>query len=182
MRSRIIRVAIEAFGVHGFDGVSTRTIAEMAGVTAPALQYYFGGKQRLYLACAEFIATTIESRLHSWFARRTLAGEKSSRKELVLQLHDLLSAILDMLIESDLTEAWGLFVTKEQAHPTDAFETIFRRMQGPVIRLCAAFVAKLSNLPKHDPQVTVTALSLYGQVTFYRSGRESISGSLEQAN
>ena len=37
-RSRIIRVAIEAFGMRGFEGASTRTIAEMAGVSAPALQ------------------------------------------------------------------------------------------------------------------------------------------------
>lgn len=175
-RAHIIRVAIEAFGVHGFEGASTRTIAEMAGVSAPVLQYYFGGKQRLYLACADFIATTIGSRLGSNIAgaRQTLASEKSSRKDLVLQLHDLLSAILDMLLESDMTEAWTLFVMREQAHPTAAFETIFERMQGPVIRLCAAFVAKLSDLSENDPQVTITALSLYGQITSFRSGRESV--------
>jgi len=165
-----------AGGFSGFEGASTRTIAEMAGVTAPALQYYFSGKKRLYLACAEFIATTVESRLDSTFAcaRKTLARETSSRKDLVLQLHDLLSAILSMLIESDLTEAWTLFVVREQADPTDAFKTIFKKMQGPVIRLCGAFIARLTNLPEDDPQVTVTALSLYGQVTFFRSGRESI--------
>ncbi len=175
-RSRIIRVAIEAFGMHGFEGAPTRTIAEMAGVSAPALQYYFGGKQRLYLACAEFIATTIGSRLGSTIAdaQQTLAREKPSRKDLVLQLHDLLSTILDMLLESEMTEAWTFFVMREQAHPTAAFDAIFERTQGPVIRLCAAFVARLSDLSEDDPQVTVTALSLYGQVTSFRSGRETI--------
>ncbi len=175
-RSRIIRVAIEAFGVNGFEAASTRTIAEMAGISAPALQYYFGGKQRLYLACADFIATTIGSRLGSTIsaARQTLASEKSSRKDLVLQLNDLLSAILDMLLESDMTEPWTLFVMREQAHPTAAFETIFERTQGPVIRLCAGFLARLLDLSEDDPQVTVTALCLYGQITSVRSGRESI--------
>ena len=180
-RSRLIRMAIEAFGLHGFEGVSTRTIAAMAGVRAPALQYYFGGKQGLYLACADFIATTIGSRLVTVMsrARQTLASEESSKNDLVRQLHDLLSAILDMLLESDMTEAWTLFVMREQAHPTAAFETIFELTQGPVIRLCSALVAKLSGLSEDDPKVNVTALSLYGQITFFRSGRESLLRVLE---
>ena len=45
-RQRIIEAAIELFGERGFAGASTREIAAMAGVNAPALQYYFENKGR----------------------------------------------------------------------------------------------------------------------------------------
>jgi TetR/AcrR family transcriptional regulator, regulator of cefoperazone and chloramphenicol sensitivity len=58
-RQRIVEAAIEVFGVLGYDGASTRLIARQAGVTLPAFQYYFAGKQGLYLACAEYIKERI---------------------------------------------------------------------------------------------------------------------------
>lgn len=55
-RQRIIEAAIELFGERGFAGASTREIAAMAGVNAPALQYYFENKEGVYRACVEAIA------------------------------------------------------------------------------------------------------------------------------
>src|SRR3954462_7425033 len=54
-RLRIIRAAVELFGQKGFDRVSTRDIAARAGVNAPVLQYYFEGKEGLYVACIEYM-------------------------------------------------------------------------------------------------------------------------------
>jgi len=54
-RSKIINAAIHLFGQQGFGGASTREIAARAGVSAPALQYYFESKQGVYCACVESI-------------------------------------------------------------------------------------------------------------------------------
>jgi TetR/AcrR family transcriptional regulator, regulator of cefoperazone and chloramphenicol sensitivity len=43
-RTRILEAALELFAASGFEGASTRTIAEQAGVNLPAIQYYFGSK------------------------------------------------------------------------------------------------------------------------------------------
>lgn len=174
-RSRIIRVAIEAFGLQGYEGVSTRTIAQMAGVNAPALQYYFGGKQGLYSACADHIAVIIGSRLASSLAdaRQVLAAETSAKDMILLQLHCLLSEILDLLLRSDV-ETWPLFVLREQTHPTPAFDSIYDKIMGPVIRTCAALVARLADLPENDPEAAVVAFGLYGQITAFRFGREAV--------
>src|SRR5487761_1132003 len=61
-RAKIVAAALEIFGAYGFDGASTRMIADKARVNLPALAYYFGGKRGLYRACAEHIAARIESR------------------------------------------------------------------------------------------------------------------------
>src|ERR1700688_4769512 len=55
-RARIVEVALKTFGNEGFKGATTRQIADDAGVNLPALKYYFGGKEGLYLACAHEIA------------------------------------------------------------------------------------------------------------------------------
>lgn len=174
-RQRIIVVALEAFGVQGYEGMSTRAIAELAGVTAPALQYYFGGKQGLYLACADYIAEAVGSRLAGSLAsaQRALANKTSSKDDILAQMHGLLSEILDMLVGSD-AKAWGLFVLREHAHPTEAFDSIYDKTMGPVIRTCASLVAKLRDLPDDDPEAAIIALGLYGQITSFRFGREAV--------
>ena len=43
-RARIVDAALALFGEYGFDGASTRDIAERAGVNAPAIGYYFDNK------------------------------------------------------------------------------------------------------------------------------------------
>src|SRR5688572_24745215 len=49
-RQRILEAAIHAFAAGGFEGASTREIAEAAGVTDPLLFYHFKSKAELYYA------------------------------------------------------------------------------------------------------------------------------------
>ena len=44
-RARIVEAAVVVFGERGYDGASTRDLANAAGVNAPAIQYYFDGKE-----------------------------------------------------------------------------------------------------------------------------------------
>lgn len=54
-RELLLDSAGELFAEKGFDGVSTRMIAERAGVKLSAIHYHFGSKEKLYreacLAC-----------------------------------------------------------------------------------------------------------------------------------
>src|SRR6204780_4233675 len=54
-KERILNAALAEFGNASFLTATTRGIAEAAGVSLPTLQYYFGSKEGLYLACAEAI-------------------------------------------------------------------------------------------------------------------------------
>src|SRR6201994_488927 len=58
-RARIVTAALRMFGERGFEAASTRDIATLAGVNAPALQYYFDNKEGLYLACVEHIVKRV---------------------------------------------------------------------------------------------------------------------------
>ncbi|NNL64825.1 MAG: TetR/AcrR family transcriptional regulator [Myxococcales bacterium] len=47
-RERILAAALDAFSERGFDGATTRDIAQRAGVNLGLIQYYFEGKQNLW--------------------------------------------------------------------------------------------------------------------------------------
>jgi len=47
----ILEVATEAFTQFGYDRVSTRMIAEQAGITVPSIYLHFKDKRALYLKC-----------------------------------------------------------------------------------------------------------------------------------
>ncbi|MFI0353940.1 TetR/AcrR family transcriptional regulator [Actinomadura sp. 9N407] len=52
-RERIIDVATRLFAALGYDGTSTRMIAEAAGLNIATVAYHAGGKRDLYLAVME---------------------------------------------------------------------------------------------------------------------------------
>src|SRR5687768_5192858 len=58
-RAELIEAALDVFGRLGYEGASTRVIAKTAGANLAAIVYHFGGKEALYLAVAEHVATSI---------------------------------------------------------------------------------------------------------------------------
>ena len=60
-RRRILDAALEVFAAEGYEGASTRLLAERAGVNLPAIQYYFGSKEGLYRAVIDSIIEHTEA-------------------------------------------------------------------------------------------------------------------------
>ncbi|MHC4112881.1 MAG: TetR/AcrR family transcriptional regulator [Planctomycetota bacterium] len=48
VQDRLLDAAEQLFSEHGFDGASVRDIAATAGCNIAAVNYYFGGKDKLY--------------------------------------------------------------------------------------------------------------------------------------
>jgi TetR/AcrR family transcriptional regulator, regulator of cefoperazone and chloramphenicol sensitivity len=75
-RKRLIETAIEIFAVNGFDGTSTRMLAERAQANLGAIPYYFGGKAGLYRAAAQHIADGLSEKM---LATVTGSGTRAER-------------------------------------------------------------------------------------------------------
>src|ERR1700684_2912857 len=60
-RQRTLDAALKAFGEASFKAVTTRRIAQAAGVSLPTLRYYFGDKEGLYRACADALVDRYRS-------------------------------------------------------------------------------------------------------------------------
>lgn len=62
-KSQLIAAALAQFGEYGLHA-TTRDIAAQAGQNIAAIPCYFGSKEDLYLACAQWIADFIGTQFH----------------------------------------------------------------------------------------------------------------------
>ena len=54
-RDRVLHAALECFGAFGFEGTSTRAVAERAGLSHPLLLYHFASKEQLWRSTMEAV-------------------------------------------------------------------------------------------------------------------------------
>jgi AcrR family transcriptional regulator len=58
-RARIVKAAIEEFAARGFKGASMDAIAARTHTTRALINYYFGGKEKIYIAVLEQVYSEI---------------------------------------------------------------------------------------------------------------------------
>jgi AcrR family transcriptional regulator len=175
-RQRIIEAALDVFGRHGFEGASTRMLAQAAGVNLAAIAYYFGGKEGLYRAVAEHVVAAISERQAEAAARAKAALEDPSlgREAALEQLLDLVDSLAVMLVAAGPADRWAAFVIREQMQPAAAFDIIFHGFQARMHGLVAGLVARVLGRDPRDPEVLVTASTLIGQVLVFRAARTTM--------
>lgn len=173
-RLRIIKAAIECFGESGFEGASTRDIAQRAGVNAPALLYYFANKEGLYQTCAEYIADEALAFFSSALdhARTVLNGEPT-HAALIDAFLRIQGAIADKILMAPQNIDTRMFFARQQAgyEPGIASEIIQQRLKDPMNDVCAQLVSRISGLAEDDPLTIVRMLSLNGQVLVFHMTR-----------
>ncbi|WP_433227578.1 TetR/AcrR family transcriptional regulator [Actinomadura formosensis] len=74
-RERILDVATRLFAALGYDGTSTRMIAEAAGLNVATVAYHVGGKRDLYLAVMERAHLAERAALEGALAKITFDAE-----------------------------------------------------------------------------------------------------------
>jgi AcrR family transcriptional regulator len=171
-RQRLLEAGIELFAELGYERASTRAIARHAGVSLPALQYYFGGKEGLHRACAEYIMEDVRSRLGPAAERVRLALERSDLTR--AQLLELLRAVVEPFLEglaTDRPESWALFFARVQGEHNAAFEAIFEQIGRRLLATAIEIVSRILGLPAASPEVTIRSVFIVGQLTLVRRAR-----------
>lgn len=174
-RGRLLEAGIELFAELGYERASTRAIARRAGVSLPALQYYFGGKEGLHRACAEHITADVRSRLDPAAARvRTALG----RRDLTgAELLELLRAVVEPFLEGLATErpeSWALFFARAQGEHNAAFDAIFQQVSGRLLALVTEIVGRILGRSPGSPEVAIRAVAIVGQTALVRRARPII--------
>src|ERR1041384_5692348 len=89
----IVKVATQLFAALGYDGTSTRQIAEAAGLNIATVNYHVGGKRELYLAVMERAHLAERTALDQALARLTGTGP-------VVAIHRLMDDYLDFCVDN----------------------------------------------------------------------------------
>ena len=164
---RLLDIAIREFGAKGLEGASTRGIAAAAGTAMSAITYHYGGKEGLYLAAADRIAALMAQRMSDELAGEATIGHDdptAAREGLVR----MLVRMADTMAHPD-TEAWSLFIVREQMHPTEAFERVYAGGMGRMLELLARLVRVATGCEPRD--ACFAAMTLIGQPLALRASR-----------
>jgi AcrR family transcriptional regulator len=173
-RLRIIGAAIAVFGERGFDGATTREIAQRAGVNPPALQYYFENKEGVYRACANHIASTSRERYEPMMVQVERALKAGvTEEEAIGMFCDLLDVLVEHLLNSTDYRSRHLFMARVQSGhaPEEGIDLIREKVSHPVSRTSAALLSRLSGLPADDATLRMKSLMLFGQVMIFHVAR-----------
>ncbi|WDZ81183.1 CerR family C-terminal domain-containing protein (plasmid) [Ensifer adhaerens] len=173
-REKLLTSSIDVFGRYGFDGASTRMLAETAGVNLQAIPYYFGGKEGLYIAAAEHLASVIVGHVGDLriailerLARLDGEGKAMSPEE----ARDLLTQMAQRMVAifvSRQSESWARFIIREQMEPTEAFERVYANVMGPMIGMAGRLVATILDEPPQSEHVRLKTLSFVGSILVFR--------------
>ena len=132
-KAALIDAAGALFAEHGFDGVSTRMIADRAGVNLGGIHYYFGGKEALY--CEAFrVAVNPDTRVNVG-AAVAAAGDAirtpEGRARIVLEI--VRRVFRSFYVPQ--TPEWRMrFIVRELANPSSALPMLVDEVFRPDYR------------------------------------------------
>src|SRR3984885_175972 len=170
-RQRILDAALKAFGEASFTAMTTRRIAQAAGVSLPTLQYYFGDKEGLYRACAETIVERYRRHTGAAAQAARASSEDRDAETTRAQLKTLIRALPGFLVGSTEAERWAQFVARELRDPGPAFEILYESLWRPGVELIARLIARILGRPQNDPAARIQALLLISSLLAFQSGR-----------
>jgi len=177
VHERLLETAISEFGAKGLDGASTRGIAAAARTAMSSITYHYGGKEGLYLATADYIASQMEDvpagiRVGSEGFPQTPEAARAA-------LHAMLGRMVDKL-SSQRSESWSLFIVREQIRPTEAFDRIYAGPMGQMMEALVQLVCVAAGMCD-APASRITVITLFGQVLAFRAARATCERLFERS-
>ncbi|MFO0991542.1 MAG: CerR family C-terminal domain-containing protein [Hyphomicrobiales bacterium] len=164
-RDRLLAVAIDLFGRRGLDGVSTREIAKEADVNIAAIAYHFGGKQQLYLACAEHIAGQLKAGI------ALLAPAESPSPDPGQALKDVLHRLAKFMLATPEIAPFARFILREHMDPSPALDILYSNVMEPMHRSLCELWAAATGKPAASEQTKLRVFALLSQVLVFRMAR-----------
>lgn len=165
VRWRILNAAVQVFAERGFDGASVRDLTERAGVNIAAINYYFGGKEALYLRA-------VEAAYHE-------CGLEPQAMDLPAELpaRERLRRMIGMLVTNHLQQpnpaAMSLMIREMLQPTTPTCNEWVERMIRPIAHRLFAILREL--MPEVDANTCWrTGFSIVAQSLFYRQNRRIV--------
>lgn len=173
-KNQLIAAALAQFGEYGLHA-TTRDIAAQAGQNIAAITYYFGSKEDLYLACAQWIADFIgaQFRPHAEEAERLFAQPEPDRgamRELILRA----CKNMIMLLTQDDTVNLSKFISREQLSPTAAYQLVHDQVINPLHTHLTRLITAYTGGDANDTQMILHTHAILGEVLAFRLGKETI--------
>ncbi len=168
-RRRILEAALDLFGALGYEGASTRQIAEGAGVNLPAIQYYFGNKEGLYRAVIEDITADTDRHMASLAprVRAALDAPETPREELAALLCEMLETFVVLVTSGTQVESRRLIFARAEIEETPGLDILHENGMRQIFNPCLGLFSRLHGKPVDDHEMAFRTMALIGQVVIF---------------
>ncbi len=184
-REKLLAAALDVFGRYGFDGASTRRLADAAGVNLQAIPYYFSGKEGLYIATADYLTELIgdhvsgmQQRVGARIVALDAAGEPMSSAEARAFLTEIAQTMIALFV-SKKSESWARFIIREQMEPTEAFTRVYQGIMRPMIEIARRLIGTILDDDPASEHVRLRAFSFIGSILVFRMAHAAVLAQME---
>lgn len=168
-KARLLHAGRKIFAENGLENATVRDICSQAGANVAAVNYHFGGKERLYVA----VLQDYIERENEQHPRDAGVGPGSAPKDRLRAY--LRSFLLQTLGDgSPENERLGKLLTQEFIEPSQYFGEIFEKHCRPTQNMLLDIVRQM--LPGVDEiSISRCASSIIGQCVLFDVAKEAIS-------
>lgn len=179
-RERLLQAAIDVFGRYGYEGATTRMIAQRADTNIAAIPYYFEGKEGLYHAVIKHIVAMVDAQVVEVVREihGTTASETFSREQALALLERLLDKIIVFMVGSPQAPRIARIILREQMYPSSAYELIFKGFMQSILDSLATLITAVSENSSRRTAM-LRAMAIMGQIMAFRVARETIVRALD---
>ena len=158
-RDRILEAAGQMFAERGFEATTVRDICQAAGANVAAVNYYFGDKERLYIASVV--------RAHRWRLDQATLPEWTSATSPREKLADFILTFFRRVLGSP-DDMWRTrLVMREIMQPSAACAEIAESNIRPQFEILQGILRELLPADVTAEELHLTAFSIVGQCLFY---------------
>lgn len=175
-RDKLLDAGLELFGLHGYGGTSTRTLAARAGVNLGAIRYHFDGKEGLYRAIIKRAVAEKSGEVGPCVAavRGICMDPGADREALDGALQTLVGTMVEVMLGNPRTRAFSRLMMQEQIAPTAAYGLLHEGFFDKVHGAWTMLVGRLTGLAPGSDELKLRTVSVMGQIMIFRIGMPAI--------
>jgi AcrR family transcriptional regulator len=163
----ILEAAGEIFAEQGYRKTTVREICKRCKVNLAAINYYFGDKDHMYLACLKHYQSIAAQKVPFNFGINPSASPKE-------KLSVFIQTFIFRLLEEGKQTLFGKLLAREFIEPTGALDALVEESIKPSFYLLSSIVREVLGNNCTDPEVELCTMSILGQCLYFRNAQPII--------
>jgi len=163
----ILEAAGEIFAEQGFRKTTVREICKRCRVNLAAINYYFGDKERLYLAVLKHYRELAIQKYPITFD----INETDTPEE---KLSNFIHTFIYRFLEEGKTALFGKLLAREFTESSGALDILVEDFIKPTFIKLSSIVREIVGDKSSDKKVELCAMSIIGQCLYFRNARPII--------
>jgi len=174
-KKKIIEAAIHEFAAKGYEQATTREILEQAGANVAAINYYFKGKQGLYVEVLLYIVEIVREQFKDIYPqylllKATMPNPKKSREMLKVCIRKFVELICSDKFSLDL----GMIYIHEYTQASPYFETLSKGLNEIYFPIATTLLQDASEGTLTEKEANLQTVMMFSQIFSVLTRKEVI--------